>query len=364
MGGSAAAALTPPAALEIIQAVAEPLKFEVALLALALACACSQPSNTQVSGPDCLGNACGKSSTTRVGGIGGGGSSGSSASTATNSTAASSGSSSTGGSSSTSSSSGGGSSSGSGLPDLLACPTGFHPDCAAPICSTVYDYGDGSAKPGVLLTLMTPGGVPLSGTESQYTSLSDGSFFLCAPVNTPFFVQATLADYQNSDSPILSEPGGPDSFFGYYATFAVISDSDLSAFGYVLSSPPLVTGTSMIIVLVSGNGLTGCDDSSGYTVSAALPDGGKLPDGGGLPFNVTYINGDFPDSSLTATTDAGTAILYNIDSTLTNGAVIVTATNPNVPANCLQPSFAAWDMTGLVPVSESSFSETGVPLPQ
>jgi hypothetical protein len=98
-------------------------------------------------------------------------------------------------------------------------------------------------------------------------------------------------------------------------------------------------------------------------VGAALPDGGTLADGGPLPFAVTYINGDFPDSTLTATTSTQTALLYNIDSTLTNGTIVVTAANPSFPASCVTELPAAWDMTGQVPVSDSSFSETGFPLP-
>jgi hypothetical protein len=116
-----------------------------------------------------------------------------------------------------------------------------------------------------------------------------------------------------------------------------------------------------VVIAVSGS--TACANGRGYTVGATLPDGGLLPDGGALPFNVAYVNDAFPDSNLDATTDAGSAILYNIDPSLTNGTIVVTLSNPNVPPRCLAPDWPVADTTGLVPVSESSFSEAVVPTP-
>jgi hypothetical protein len=352
--------------------VQSPPRISFAPLVFVLAGACaSSGGSPPVVGPE------GKSSSSsrRIdqsgsSGSSTGASSSSSGSSGTGSGSGSSGSGSSGsgssGSGSTGSSSGGSSSSGN-PGGLLACPNGFHTGCAAPICSTVYDYGDGSPEEGVTLTLMSPDGVPLSGTGNQDSSKSDGSFYLCAPVNTPFYVEATLAGYQNSESPILNEPGGPDTFFGdFYGTFAVISNSDLGAFGFVLSNPTLVQADAMIVVLIAGDYLQECNpggEGAGSSVSVSLPDGGTLSDGGNLPYAVAYIEGDFPNSNLTATTDAGSAILYNIDPTLTNGSVVVTISSTTFPAGCLVPAFSNNDMTGLVPVSESSFSETGVPLP-
>ena len=145
------------------------------------------------------------------------------------------------------------------------------------------------------LTLLGLNGVPVDGLVNQTTSFSDGQFYLCAPANTPFYVEASLAGYQTCDSPILSEPGGPDQYFTFYSDFAVISNSDLGAFGGFLTNPTLVSADSMIIVLVAQFEGPGCNSGVGYSVGVALPDGGTLPDGGPLPFAVTYINGEFPD---------------------------------------------------------------------
>src|SRR5208337_4133612 len=114
---------------------------------------------------------------------------------------------------------------------------GFHTQCPAPICNVVYDYTVGAPKSGIQLTLLSPNGVPLSGAESQTTSLSDGSFFLCGPVQTPFYVQATASGYQPADSALLDEDGGADNFFASLGEFAVISTTVLPAFQGILTVP-------------------------------------------------------------------------------------------------------------------------------
>lgn len=238
---------------------------------------------------------------------------------------------------------------------LLACPDGFHTQCPAPICNVVYDYTIGSPKTDVQLTLLSPNGVPLSGSETQTTSLSDGSFFLCGPLDTPFYVQAMAANYQPAESALLDEDGGPDNFFASLGEFAMISTQFLPAFQEILPVP-FVPGSSMVVVYIS----TYTCGAGGIQVGAALPDGGTLD--GGLPFQVLYINQSGPDPNLTATTDGGNAILYNIDPTLTNGFIAITLSNPDAGADCLTPIPARSNETGLVPVSESSFSETVVPL--
>ncbi len=170
--------------------------------------------------------------------------------------------------------------------------------------------------------------MPVSGSASETTTLSDGSFFLCAPVGSPFFVQATAAGYQTADSAILLEPGGPDTFFIWNGPFALISTSLFPAFEGSLS-PAVAPGTSLVILSITGQTC----GASGYAVAAALPDGGVLPDGGPLPFSVAYISGNFPDSSLTATTDGGEAFLYNIDASLTGGAMRLPSRTPTCPPN-------------------------------
>jgi hypothetical protein len=205
---------------------------------------------------------------------------------------------------------------------------------------------------GVDVSLLQPDGVPVNGSNTETTTLSDGSFFLCAPVEAPFFVQAAASGYQSADSSILIEPGGPDFFFVWNGPFALISTQIFPAFEGELS-PSVVPGTSMVVLSLAG---TTCG-AGGYTVGVALPDGGVLADGGPLPFNAVYVNGQFPDPSLTATTDGGEVFLYNIDSSLTTGAIAITLSNPNVPADCLAPAYTDEDWTGLVPVAEGSFSE-------
>lgn len=228
------------------------------------------------------------------------------------------------------------------------------------MCSHIDDFSTGALLAGAEVSLVSAAGVPLPG--KQFTTLQDGSFYLCAPVDTPFYVTATDNNYVASSSALLDEPGGPDNFFPWLGGFAMVLATDLGAFQGLFQDPPYVPGTSLIVVIVSSE-LPQCDSQTGYKVGVALPDGGTLADGGPLPYGVVYVADDFPDLSLTATTDAGTAIVYNIDSTLTNGFVVVTVSNPNVPQSCLVQNLAQVDSTGLVPVSQGSFSVEPISLP-
>ena len=266
-----------------------------------------------------------------------------------------------GGSTSSTSATNGTSSSSSGIATVgpyLACPAGFHTNCPDPICRLVVNDGTGLPQANVLVTLYDPDGVPLGGTESQTSTQADGSFFICPPLNTPFYVTVSGSGFQTANTAIIVEPGGPDQFFEYFGLLYLLPSTLLSALDQALDPPP-IPGTSFIAIAAGGT--AACDNGTGYTVSAVLPDGGTLADGGALTFNVAYIDDAFPNPNLGATTDAGAAFLYNIDSSLTNGLVVVTVSNPGVPASCSDPTWSEADMTGLVPVSESSFSETVVP---
>ncbi len=334
------------------------------LSGVALAAACSSSGGSGGTTSSCTGSACGSSSASRS--TTRGGSSGVQSSSSTTTSAAT-GSGSTGGSSTTPASSSAGSSSGSsssgssgaedGGSKFLACPSGSTPQCAAPICAAVYDFALQSPEQGATLSLVQPDGVPVSGANSQATTLSDGSFFLCPPVGSPVFVQATASGYLTTDSAILVEPGGPDLFFVWLGPLGMLSASLVPAFEGALGTT-FAPGSAMVVVTIQGSAC----GSAGYSIGAALPDGGTLADGGPLPFSVGYASGAFVDPSLTATTDGGAAFLYNIDPSLTNGAIAITITNPGATADCLVPLYTDADSTGLVPVSANSFSETILPL--
>jgi hypothetical protein len=338
---------------EMLLLVPRSPRITVAAIGLALACACSQTSTTQVSGDGCVGN-CGKGSRGGVTGAGGNGGNSSGA----GSSSSSGGPTTSGGSTSTTN---GTSSSSSGLATVgpyLACPAGFHTNCPDPICRLVVNEGTGQPQADILITLYAPDGVPLGSTDSQTTTQADGSFYICPPLNTPFYVTASGSGFQTANTAIIVELGGADEFFDYFGLLYVLPSTLLSALSEALDPPPL-PGTSFIAVAAGGN--ASCDNGTGYSVMAVLPDGGTLSDGGALPFNVAYVEDAFPDTNLSATTDAGAAFLYNIDSSLTNGLIVVTVSNPGVPASCSNPTWSVADMTGVIPVSENSFSETVVP---
>jgi hypothetical protein len=294
-------------------------------IALAFAFAgCSSPPTTPVSSSDCLRNCGGASS----GGRSGGGTAAGTGATAGSSTGGlgNDGTTGSGGASSSGVGAGTGAGSSSGGSSGPGGTTGS--SCAYPLTNDVFDYGLSTALVGAEVGIINAEGVPLAGQET--TTASDGEFTLCPPQGVPITFTATDTSYLPTYTSEVNLVGA-DLFIEGYEGLPLISTTDYTAFQGIIG---LVPGNAVVVAQVepwNGN----CSLTTGWTFSADFPDGGAMPDGGHLPFSVAYISENFPSSTLTSTTDAGSAILFNIDPNLTN-VIVVTASNPDAPADCFE----------------------------
>ncbi len=305
---------------------------------------CAAPISTPVAGSGCL-HGCGSGAS--GGHPGGGTGSGPGGSTGRSSTGGqgSSGANSSGGSSGSgagSSSSGGSSSGGT---------TGS--TCAYPLTNIAYDYGLSTPIVGAQVGIVNASGVPLAG--QQTTTTFGGSFTLCPPQGVPITYTATDTSYLPTFTSEV-DLAGADAFIEVYGGLPMISTTDYAAFQGLVGLQP---GHALVVASVSLSG-GHCSLVTGWTFKADFPDGGTLVDGGDLPFSIAYINGSFADTTLTSTTDAGAALLFNIDATLTS-VIVVTASNPDAPADCFAVPQSQY-LTGRIFIQADATSLAAWPL--
>ncbi|MHB8417667.1 MAG: peptidase associated/transthyretin-like domain-containing protein [Myxococcales bacterium] len=351
------------------------LWFAVPAVALGLVACFASPSPVQDSG-GCSGVSCrgsngrsqgGSGASAASGGVGSSGDSSSGGSTA--GSTAGSGSSSGGSTASASSggtvggsSTGGSSSSGGNSGGLLACQGS--PPCQPALCYQVVDVETSQPIAGATVGAWNAAAQPLVGLSGTLTTETDGSFLACLPAGVPFTLYASAGGYQASDLAQLQDVASSFNYLSYVGQLSMFTTSVFEGLQpYFVNLTP---GTSILAVTIGGSvGGASCSDPSGFVFSVELPDGGLLGDGGG--YGVSYVNTHnqppLPDSNLSETDDGGTAFIYNVDSTLTNGSVVVVATPRDAGPGCQgSVNYGALGMTGQLYVGPSSFTLATIPL--
>lgn len=114
------------------------------------------------------------------------------------------------------------------------------------------------------------------------------------------------------------------------------------------------------LVIVKINSTGPCDSLlAGWTISLALPDGGAFPDGG---YKIVYMGASpIPNPAATSTSSLGLALLYDIDTSVSNFVVPV-AQSPPGDTTCL-PLNAQIGFTGRIYVAANSGSLYAILLP-
>ncbi len=267
--------------------------------------------------------------------------------------------SSAGGSSSGGSASTGGSSSGGTVADagLMQCPAGTF--AGATTIEAINGLSlQGMPVAGAVVDELGENLVQLPGVGTSATSGPDGGVQLCITYGLPTTLSVSAAATPNTylEEFVVTE-GVMDA--GVPAIFAnglfLVPDSALLALSAFVPAGNLqVTQACVVADIVSADPDAGlCPEESGWTFGLYLPDGGTLPDGGNaVPFTAAYFD-SFGVPSLTGsvTSKSGTAILFNIDPSLTNAAILV-ATNPDAGACGLVQG--AVRQTGRVTIENSS----------
>jgi hypothetical protein len=314
--------------------------------ALAALAACTGESGTGVDG--CTGNSCNHGTTGRsqdsAGGSSSGSGSGNGSSSGGSSGAASTSGSSSGSVSGTSSSpSSGGSSGGNSITcsnitafvwDGGSCPTSWYGTRFA-------DLGTCAPIAGATVEALGVNGAPISGASA--TTDGTGDFAFCLPAGSIYTPYLQAANYPPS---YLAQQNGPppQEWIGLVSTDTLGAVSGFLAGNFDASK-------GVLAVFFSTYTHPTCNDQSGWSVTLSLPDGGAFPDGGYL---ISYLgNSGLPDSSLTATTTSGSAIAYDIDTSISN-YVAVSVSNPD--AGVCEVQIAQFGETGLVYVAGNALS--------
>jgi hypothetical protein len=250
----------------------------------------------------------------------------------------------------------GGSSGGAVDAGILQCPSG-----TLYVVTGLIDVDSpalaGMPAVGALVTEVGEDQVPLQGVGTSATSDANGNAQLCFAFDQPvtLSVQASQTPTTYLEE-LVATPAAVDA--GFAAIFKeglpLFQDDLLIALGAVVPGGIQYTGAFVIAVVLSSS-QTACPSEAGWTFDLVLPDGGTLPDGGNdVPFGIAYFNSEgVPALGMTATSIRGSAILYNIDPTLTNGAIL-TATNPDAGACPLVQG--AVQTTGYVALGNSTFT--------
>ena len=180
------------------------------------------------------------------------------------------------------------------LPDGGACPNGS-------FASQLLDLTNCDPIPGATVQALDANGVPAAGTVE---TTDGGTFLLCGPPSAAF-------------TPFVTAPGYPTTYLAElhgnahstYLEFGILSSEFADGFFAIL---PGGVDTSLGLLVAYINTSATCGDSSGWQISLTDSDGGAIADGG---FLETYLGASgIPDPSLTATTDEGIAIFYDVDS--------------------------------------------------
>jgi hypothetical protein len=206
------------------------------------------------------------------------------------------------------------------LPDGGGCPNGS-------FATQIVDFLTCSPIAGATVQALDVNGVPAAGSV---TTAADGTFVLCAPPGSAF-------------TPSLAVPGDPTTYLveleagreNSYSNIPVASRTDLSA---IFAFLPGGLDSNLGTILVTFDTTPTCLDPSGWTMTLNYADGGPVPDGGYLE---AYLDATgIPDSTLTKTSSAGDALLYNVDLTLTNYFSVILS-NPD-PGPCAPTSETAF----------------------
>jgi hypothetical protein len=243
------------------------------------------------------------------------------------------------------SSSGASSSSTGGATSVGASSGGSGPPC---ISGTLTDLITMNPVEGATLSAVDSSGIPLSGTAT--ISAADGSFEICPPTGVAFTTQITAATYPttNLESIILATSEN-------LGNIPMLSENSLAALAAFLPGG-LVNEEPTLLAQVASK--TGACSLAGWSLAAAFADGGSLPDGGALPFQIAYFSAtSIPNPSLTSTTSAGLAIIYNIGTPSAQVAITATSSGTCTPEN------ASLGFTGQVSAAGAQLSIAPILLP-
>jgi hypothetical protein len=330
-------------------------RLHCAWLLLAVA-SCFQTTNTDTGLSNDQGTCVGHCGHSTIAPRPGGSSSGSASSTtvASGGGSTSGGSGSSGSTSSGGSPSSGGSSSGNFQTNETFCPgVAIGPvqgSCATgtSFASQLVDILSCSAIPSATIAAIGADGVPVSGAAA--TTANNGGFTFCPPMDSAFSIQVTASGY-----PTTYYAEMLDTNVSYISQLAAVSNGALGAFGAFI---PGGFATDKAVAVVKLTGTSCILDYAGYTISLELPDGGPVPDGG---YELVYLDvSGVPNPKATETDSEGAAILYNIDSTISDFYIVVPG-NPD--AGSCPPVTGADGFTGRIFVASGTVAVAPIVLP-
>ena len=195
-------------------------------------------------------------------------------------------------------------------------------------------------------------GVPVAG-DSTLSDPCNGDFSLCTPQGGAFTLQIQAVAYPTTYTAEMTSRAS-----GSFAQFVMLTSDQLAALDSFVPVTVDSNKDTIIVGLPSDSGQCEGPPKVGWTYALTLPDGGAFPDGG---YFLSYQDTNFlPDPTLTATTQLGTAIFFNVDPTVSD-YVLITAANPT-PGTC-DPRNASLGFTGRVLVTASALSYDAFLLP-
>ena len=227
----------------------------------------------------------------------------------------------------------------------VSCPSGDRDYSSQLVdvveCSII---GDGTVQ------ALDPNGIPYP-QATGISSLTDGTFAMCLPSQSPFTVEVTASLYPTSYFAELAGTGSGTLQIGLLSNQFLVAGSQLGGIDVDINEAA---------VLVKANATSGCGQSlAGWTIGLSLADGGSLPDGG---YQLSYFaSTGLPQPGLTATSTFGAALFYNLDSSISSEFLRVSYQNPD--AGGCQPINATRGYTGRIYVQEGAVSGYPILLP-
>jgi len=216
-------------------------------------------------------------------------------------------------------------------------------------CQTV-DFLQCTPVANANIQAIAPDGVPYSGVAATTNAM--GAFDVCLPKDQPFTIEVTGSGYPTTYLPELD--GLSDDGLGQ---IPLIGEDEVGALTSLVPGG-YQSNQGLIILKIDSTGP--CDTQlGGWSLSLQLPDGGSFPDGG---YSVVYMGSSpVPDPTATSTSTLGLALIYNIDTSLSNFVVPV-AESPAGNTSC-QPLNAQLGFTGRIYITGNSGSLFTVLLP-
>jgi hypothetical protein len=216
--------------------------------------------------------------------------------------------------------------------------------------SKTLDYS--SCKPicGASVQAQSPAGVPIEGTAV----LSDpihGTFHFCLPAGVTFETVIAAPSYGTYYyGEIQGQLGTNVPIVG------MLSASSLSAFGsFVPGGLDPTRGALAVPIDPQDECDFGPEQKAGYTVTLLNKDGGVFPDGG---YELLYLSASgYPDPALTATSELGIAIFYDIDTSVTTFPLLKFGTPDGGACKIIN---AQLGFTGRIQVAPGAFSEEAI----